>query len=292
MKMRTFKVALAAGLLSVCGINSVFAEDYISDSQSLHSFEVEATKLVETGDIESPETLLKELERTHYSLTLPSAKDQEKSPAELFEAYKHATVALGTLYDCGRESCRKAHVHMASGFVIHEDGIVVTNHHVMMGLAKDDRKIHSAVVRDFEGNVYPIREVLAAHEADDLAIIRVDTKGKKLKAFSLGGDVEVGDNVNVISHPKGSFYTYTKGAVTRHTMVPIGPDSPERKRINITADYAAGSSGGPVFDDCGNVIGVVCTTYSMYYHQKEQKSLQMVVKAIIPVESLKSLING
>jgi V8-like Glu-specific endopeptidase len=65
------------------------------------------------------------------------------------------------------------------------------------------------------------------------------------------------------------------------------------RRMAITADYAKGSSGAPVFNRKGQVVGVVSSTSSIYYSVENGKkeNLQMVVKNCIPVESIRELIQ-
>jgi len=61
----------------------------------------------------------------------------------------------------------------------------------------------------------------------------------------------------------------------------------------VTADFAKGSSGGPLLDACGNVAGMVASTTSIYYGtEKGQKdNLQMVLKHCVPAASILKLIE-
>jgi hypothetical protein len=63
--------------------------------------------------------------------------------------------------------------------------------------------------------------------------------------------------------------------------------------MSITADFAKGSSGGPVFDEAGNVAGMVASTESVYYDTKNgvRDNLQMVFKNCAPARSLLDLIT-
>ena len=64
--------------------------------------------------------------------------------------------------------------------------------------------------------------------------------------------------------------------------------------LTITADYARGSSGGPLLNDAGEVIGMVASTHSVYYNQSEDgthQNLQMVWKQCVPVENIRGLIE-
>ena len=190
---------------------------------------------------------------------------------------------MGRLYNCGK--CSKWHTSMASAFVIGQDGIIVTNYHV---LEKDDGEILGAM--DAEGTVYGVEKVLAANREDDLVILKL--RDAKLIPMSLGKPANVGSDVWVISHPNRKLYTMTKGMVSRYQMILKNGQKPGR-RMSITADYAKGSSGAPVFNHKGQVVGVVSSTSSIYYsiENGKKENLQMVVKNCIPVESIQELIQ-
>jgi S1-C subfamily serine protease len=66
--------------------------------------------------------------------------------------------------------------------------------------------------------------------------------------------------------------------------------------MGVTAEYCRGSSGGPVMDDAGNVIGMVSSTNSIYYPSKDPKknprgSFQMVIRNCVPVDAILKLIT-
>ena len=143
---------------------------------------------------------------------------------------------------------------------------------------------------DYKGNVYSIEKVLAANEEDDLAILKL--RNAELTPMALGKPANVGADVWVISHPDRKMYMMTKGMVSRYNII-LDKNRKSARRMSITADYAKGSSGAPVFNRKGQVVGVVSSTNSIYYNivNGKKENLQMVVKNCIPVESIHELIQ-
>jgi S1-C subfamily serine protease len=190
-----------------------------------------------------------------------------------------ATIVLGEFFRDAK-SKKDEFSTAAGGFVITPGGACVTSLHVVNG--KGARGF-VALTRD--GHVLPVRAVLAADPLEDLAIIQLDLpEGEVLAALPLAVEpAPVGAPVGVMSHPDERFYLFTMGTVGRHTVW--------RERggaehfMSITADFAKGSSGCPVLDQRGAVVGVVNNTESIYYDddgKKKQTDLQMVVKNVTP----------
>jgi len=138
-----------------------------------------------------------------------------------------------------------------SGFVLDEDGHVVTNQHVVDGA-------QSISVTFWNGDSYDAR-LVGADPSTDVAVIEVDAPASLLEPLSLGdsSDVAVGDPVVAIGSPFGLDLTLTTGVVSglHRTM-----QAPNGYTINnaIQTDAAInhGNSGGPLIDAQGQVIGV------------------------------------
>jgi hypothetical protein len=189
---------------------------------------------------------------------------------------------VGGLFKC--KKCAHWHIEAASGFFISSDGVVVTNHHVVAGAEKE-----AFVVLSGDGRMGAVTELLATDPVADVAILRCEGSG--FTALPLNAEARDGSPVGVWSHPSNRFFSLSAGIVARRFML-----RKDRKRIEtlaITADYARGSSGGPVFDERGNVVGMVSSTESVYYNEKDgqQQNLQMVFKNCVSARSILALID-
>lgn len=228
---------------------------------------------------------------------LPAAGTAFMSAEEMYTQRAPGVLMVGRYFDCG--NCPLMHSAItATAAVLTEDGICVTNDHVMEGLLQSQegsRDVDSvAFVGTIDGKVYPILEVLSYSKVGDIAIFRVDTRGDKLTPIPLGRGLHPGTRVRAITHPSGNLYYYSDGMVARNT---VNRERGEMsKRMEITADYAVGSSGGPIFDESGNLVGLVSTTSSLEAGARgrggnERRQHQMTIKQTIPVELIKSLLQ-
>lgn len=210
----------------------------------------------------------------------------------IYEKAKEATVITGIAYLCPR--CKNVHLSSSSGYVIDPGGIVVTNFHVASTYAnmKDGNKPLGFMVRLFNGRTYPVKTILAASRKDDLAILQVETNGDVLQALALAKSANIGDNVFVLGHPKEMHYFFSQGNVTNKYLEEAGEQQDKffREMMSISADYATGSSGGPVLDVYGNVVGTVSNTRPLL-HSEMNPGLQMIIKNTVPVESLWKLVR-
>lgn len=132
-----------------------------------------------------------------------------------------------------------------TGFVVNRQGWIATNLHVVAGSV-------SVTVVLADRREIPVVEVLAADPNHDLVVLRV-AAAEDLPALLLGDSaaVRAGDPVVVIGHPLGLADTVSNGLVSAVRIV-----DPQLTLLQISAPIAAGSSGGPLFNERGEVIGV------------------------------------
>jgi len=266
---------------------SAFAGNTPIDDRAIEAnFQKAFAPLADSGEHAKMADLLAQLKERQTTSSLDFVKPGDKilSAAEIYENQKNSVVAFGNLYKC--DKCDKWHTSLAGGVILTEDGIVLTNHHVV-----EAERAELLGVVTASGTTHPVLEVLASSKDDDLALVRIDPAGEKLTPAPVAYDAPVGADVTVISHPDSRYFTLTKGTISRYFLQATGRNKKKLDRMAITADYARGSSGCPIFNDRGAVIGLVSSTNSIYYTREKgiEKNLQMVIKSAIPMASLKRL---
>jgi serine protease Do len=152
---------------------------------------------------------------------------------------------------------------LATAWVLTADGVLVTNWHVFD--ATEDGEVFG--VMDHRGKAYPVIDVLAVNKAADIAVIKVDAKGLTPLAVA-DKPASVGAWVAVLGHPGDRYYTFTQGSITRYSKMKREDGATERW-MSITADYAYGSSGSPVVDRTGAVVGMAALTENLDYPDAE-----------------------
>ncbi|MEM9416180.1 MAG: trypsin-like peptidase domain-containing protein [Planctomycetota bacterium] len=278
---------LLAGLLPLTHTQA--GEDYIDDGSIVSDIEREATTLIQTEATVDNAELQTQLRRRTAALDAPAEGvlvEADEDGQGVYERAADGVLVVSGLYLCG--NCDNYHANCASGFIISEDGLAVTNHHVV-----ENADNLTMVARTHDGRVVPIVEVLAANAQDDVALVRLSPEHGPYTALPIARDAEVGERVHAITHPDGRFYCYTSGEVSRFFLEPRRRGAGTR-RMQITADYAKGSSGGPILNDQGQVVGMVTSTTSVYYNERNgrQEDLQMVFNNCVPYESILDLFAG
>ena len=157
-----------------------------------------------------------------------------------------------------------------SGFLISKDGQVVTNYHVI-------RNGSSAVVKFPDSTLFAVDGVLVTHEDRDVTIIKV--RGNGFKALTLGDSdrLRVGEEVVAIGNPLSLESTVSNGIVSAFRT----DENEGGKFVQITAPISPGSSGGPLFNMAGEVVGITTS------HIKGGENLNFA----IPINDMKPMIE-
>ncbi|MEP6743736.1 MAG: trypsin-like peptidase domain-containing protein [bacterium] len=167
----------------------------------------------------------------------PHASAQDLLP-DLVRRIKPSAVAIETFDARGEQLSR------GSGFFIDSDRIV-TNRHVI-------ENAYRAEVHAYNGNVYQVKGVVAIDAEGDIAVLRIEAPAGQVRPLSLDRtSPQEGESVVVIGNPFGLEGSVTNGIVSAVRDIPTFG-----RIIQITAPISPGSSGSPVVNMHGQVIGV------------------------------------
>jgi S1-C subfamily serine protease len=142
-----------------------------------------------------------------------------------------------------------------SGFVVSDDGYIVTNAHVVEG--SNDVRVRFGEAGAGEGSVDA--KVIGADPSTDIALLKIDGHARDLKPLPLGDSskLRVGDPTIAIGNPFGFDQTVTTGIVSAlQRQIPAPNNFSIDDVIQTDASVNPGNSGGPLLDAAGRVIGV------------------------------------
>lgn len=224
------------------------------DAALLRTLEREALALVAAGRAVSVRDLLDRAAVAPCRVETAAPRVAPCRPEDLHDLVKPSVVVLATVADDG--AMAEPAVSLGTGFVIHESGIVVTNFHVI-----DPPEAQVVVALTAAGAVHPVAAVLAVSPRSDIAICRLDGAAG-LRPLPLVPGARPGARLHALSHPDGALWSFTEGILSRHFV--LRENGQAKRLFATTADVAVGSSGGPLVDDRGNVVGMVTSTLAVY----------------------------
>lgn len=176
---------------------------------------------------------------------------------------------------------------LGSGFLISEDGYIVTNHHVAGNASK-------IVVTTTDGKKFDA-EIIGADKTSDVALLKI--KGNKFPylRFANSDDVIIGEWAIAFGNPFGLFDLNAKPTVTVGVVSNTGIDFLQEDRvyknmIQTDAAISSGNSGGPLVNSMGEVIGVNTIIFSTAQSGKGAGSIG--IGWAIPVNRVKTIINS
>ena len=257
-------------------------EQFDNPESIVKTFASKLKRLFGKAGTVSPALLNKQLETATKHAVATVAEPTERLPSEaIYARVRAGVVIIGAIP--GADNPDQSEPVFASGFVVHKDGLIVSNAHVIEAFGH--MKAVGAMTSD--GQVFLIKAVLAADTLNDVALFKIDATS--LTPLPVARSVPVGATIYCLSHPvmnsmgtEFGFFAFTQGIVSGRYRTKLMGETPVNV-LTITADYAEGSSGGPILNEHGAVVGIVCQTLAI---GDEDGSNQMTWKFARPASSI------
>ena len=179
-----------------------------------------------------------------------SADCQESIP-ELFDRVSGSVVSISAVEIDRFEIENGIRTVVGSGFIVSEDGLVLTNSHVVFD--------HQAITVIMDDGRRVKATLLGADPIYDIAVLHIPVARREIPQALLGDSdrVRIGEDVVAIGNPLALEQTLTRGVVSGlNRFVPDSPFSLALPLIQTDAPINPGNSGGPLFNLCGQAIGI------------------------------------
>ena len=203
-------------------------------------------------------TAIKESDRTVTAVEVKKVDGKTKmQPAEVYASTVNSTVSI----NCSSQSTNifgqtTQSASSGSGFIISEDGYIVTNYHVINGAS-------SVKVTLYNGATYDAT-VIGGDSDYDVAVLKINAAGLTPVTLGNSADVNVGDSVLAIGNPLGELTFSMSGGYVSSCNRAINVDGTPFNMIQVDASINPGNSGGPLLNLYGEVVGIVSAKYSSY----------------------------
>ena len=178
----------------------------------------------------------------------------QMTPSQVYAANVNSVVAISATIQTNSFYGTSEGTATGSGFILTEDGYVITNCHVVEGAT-------SVSVITHDGVEHPA-SIVGTVSANDIAVLHVDAAGLPAVTIGSSDDLIIGDMVVAIGNPLGELTsTQTVGYVSGKDR-DVTTDGSIISMIQTDAAINSGNSGGPLFNMYGQVVGVTTAKYS------------------------------
>ncbi len=194
-------------------------------------------------------------DRTASQVVLKSVDGKtELTDAENYAANVNSVVSINCSATTNYFGQTVESASSGSGFVLTQDGFIVTNHHVIDGAT-------SVKVTLYDGESYDAT-VIGSDSDYDIAVLKIDATG--LTPVTLGDSslLNVGDHVLALGNPLGELTFSASEGIASSVNRTINVSGIPFNMIQVTCAVNPGNSGGPLFNAYGEVVGIVSAKYS------------------------------
>ena len=207
--------------------------------------------------------------------------DSELSAADIYKANVNSTVGITTSVTTNYFGYQTTAAASGSGFILTENGYIITNYHVVDGA-------NEIKVTAYDNTVYEAK-LIGCDESSDLAVLKIEASGLTPVVLGDSDNMNVGDSVVAIGNPLGELtFSLTSGSVSAlNRKITIGNTA--MTLIQTDCAINSGNSGGALFNSHGEVIGITNAKYSS--SGSSSASIDNIGFAI-PINSVKSIISS
>ena len=196
-----------------------------------------------------------ELEVNELPEQLPSnSTGKSLTLVQVYEMTVNSVVGISTEATTNVFGQEAVAASSGSGFILSEDGFVITNAHVVSGADRIQVEL-------FNGESYDA-ELIGEDTSFDIAVLKIEAQDLQPVSVGDSDELKVGEEVVAIGNPLGELtFTMTNGILSALDRE-INTDGNPQNMLQTNAAINSGNSGGPLFDMDGNVIGVTTAKYS------------------------------
>ena len=231
-------VALVAGS---CGITALLVNNHWTD----RTVKMEISFNQQIADLQKQINANKS---TASAIAGAAASGNLLTPSQVYAANVSSVVAISSTVRTNSYFGSSEGTATGSGFILTEDGYVITNHHVVDSAT-------AVSVRTHDGSEYAAT-IVGSDSTNDIAVLKVDAAGLPAVTVGSSDKMIIGDMVVAIGNPLGELTaTQTVGYVSGKDR-DITTDGSIISMIQTDAAINSGNSGGPLFNMHGEVVGV------------------------------------
>ncbi len=180
---------------------------------------------------------------------------KEMTAAEVYAMNVNSTVGITTAINTNFWGYQTTSAASGSGFILSEEGYIVTNHHVI-----DESS--SITVSLYNGDSYEA-ELIGYDEANDIAVLKIDAEGLVPVVLGDSDNLNVGDDVVAIGNPLGELtFTLTAGKISAKDRQITMSTGATMNLMQTDCAINSGNSGGALFNMYGEVVGITNAKYS------------------------------
>lgn len=229
-------------------------------------------------------TVIKTADDSGKAVAMQTVKTNgtQLTASQVYQNNVNSTVGITTEITTNYFGYKTTAAASGSGFIITDDGYIVTNHHVIEGA-------NSVKVTLYDNTQYDA-EIVGSDESNDIAVLKIDASG--LTPVTLGDSeaLSVGDNVVAIGNPLGELtFTLTSGVVSAKDRSITTSNSVMMNLIQTDCAINSGNSGGALFNMYGEVVGVTNAKYSS--NSSTEASIDNIGFAI-PINNVKDIVTS